>query len=392
MPQVIPTAEPIICDANDWKARFETVKSTFSSRVWQISNAALNRSIIAYNENSIAEQRGKCREETEILAILTGLEIDSAKSGVKPDLSEYLGTKAVAKSHFLRYKSLLEKSEGRRAWYEPTFEEQFEKFFSDTNWDKVDSNVERLPYLAYMLGKNTKPIVDKPALDSELFTFADYDNWKDKLNSSKMEQLTALISDYERCLSRIRACSQPINNKQRRNDIQHILYSRRQDSEYDTDMLYTLLQDIPPERITSIRQKLQTQKWHLTSKEQRNEMLSEWLPELEQYYELFHDFRFGGYRILIDLIADIDNENTLTDRKRLIRDGDSAEFRQLVEAYLQKPVNMYYREAVASECRKLIETIVKADEAVKYLVAMDKRKALFDLLLDRIEKHVRRAK
>ncbi len=63
-----------------------------------------------------------------------------------------------------------------------------------------------------------------------------------------------------------------------------------------------------------------------------------------------------------------------------------------MEAYLQKTVNVYYREAVANECRKLIETIVKADEAVKYLVAMGKRKALFDLLLDRLEKHVRRAK
>ena len=129
----IPSAKSVILNANDWQARFETVKSTFSSRVGQISNATLNRSIIAYNENSTAEQRDKCREETEILAILTGLEIDSAKSGVKPDLSEYLGTKTVAKSRFLRYKSLLEKSEGRRAWYEPTFEEQFEKFFADTD-------------------------------------------------------------------------------------------------------------------------------------------------------------------------------------------------------------------------------------------------------------------
>ena len=84
----IPSAEPVIRDATDWQARFETVKSTFSSRVGQISNAALNRSIIAYNENSDDELRDKCREETETLAILTGLEIDSAKSGVKPDLTE----------------------------------------------------------------------------------------------------------------------------------------------------------------------------------------------------------------------------------------------------------------------------------------------------------------
>ncbi|MGN0615651.1 hypothetical protein [Ruminococcus flavefaciens] len=63
-----------------------------------------------------------------------------------------------------------------------------------------------------------------------------------------------------------------------------------------------------------------------------------------------------------------------------------------MEAYLDKPVDMYYRDAVANECKKLIESVMKPDEAVRYIVAMGKRKVLFDLLLDRIEKHVRRAK
>lgn len=157
-------------------------------------------------------------------------------------------------------------------------------------------------------------------------------------------------------------------------------------------MLYTMFQGTSPERITAIRQELQAKSWHLTPKEQRDDLLAEWIPELERYYPLFSDFRFGGYRVLIDLIADIDDENNLTDRKRLIRDGDPPDFIQLMEAFLNKNVNVYYRDAVAGECRKLIEAIMKPDEAVKYIVAMDKRKVLFDLLLDRIEKHVRREK
>lgn len=52
---MIPSIDSLIRDANDWQARLETVKNTFSSRVGQISNATLNRSIIAYNENSTAE-------------------------------------------------------------------------------------------------------------------------------------------------------------------------------------------------------------------------------------------------------------------------------------------------------------------------------------------------
>lgn len=127
----IPSEEPLISDANDWEARFEAVKNSFSSRVGQISNAALNRSIIAYNENNSAQEREKCRQDTETLAILTGLEIDSAKTGIKPDLSEYLGIKAVRRSPFLKYKALLEKADEKRAWYEVPYKVQFENFFKN---------------------------------------------------------------------------------------------------------------------------------------------------------------------------------------------------------------------------------------------------------------------
>jgi len=46
------------------------VRDTFSSRIGQICNAAFDRSVIAYDENSTAEERQRCREETETLAIL----------------------------------------------------------------------------------------------------------------------------------------------------------------------------------------------------------------------------------------------------------------------------------------------------------------------------------
>lgn len=81
---MIPTAQPQIHSADDWEARFETVRSTFSSRVGQICNAALDRSIIAYNENSDAEERERCREETETLAILTGLRSTRPRAASAP--------------------------------------------------------------------------------------------------------------------------------------------------------------------------------------------------------------------------------------------------------------------------------------------------------------------
>lgn len=127
---MIPSATPLIRSAEDWEARFEVVRGTFSSRVGQICNAALDRSIIAYNENSDAEERKRLQDETEVLAILTGLEIDSAKSGIRPDLDEYLKTRRVRRTPFLQYKNLVDDAEEtRRAWYEETHQQRIKAFF-----------------------------------------------------------------------------------------------------------------------------------------------------------------------------------------------------------------------------------------------------------------------
>ena len=388
----IPSEKPLMRDANDWEARFETVKNTFSSRVGQISNAALNRSIIAYNENNSTEEREKCRQETETLAILTGLEIDSAKTGIKPDLSEYLGKKAVRRSMFLRYKALLVKSEKKRAWYEVPYKKQFENFFKKTDWDKVDSNLERLPNLAYRLELNTKFKKDKPASDEELFVFAQSPDWKEQLDSAILERVSVLINDYNDVLKRIRACNQPIKNKPRQGDIRRILYARGQDRAYDADELYAEFTGISAERISKIRRQIRSEKWHFVRPEERADLLKEWLPELEDYSDLLCDFRCGGYRVLGDLIADIDDANTLSDSRRYFRENDSEQFRVLMTAFTEKPAYMNYRDAVSKKCRDILSSIIKPDIAVKYLVALGNRKELFEVLYDKVEKHLRRCK
>ncbi len=388
----IPSEEPVISDSGDWEARFETVKNTFSTRIGQISNAALNRSIIAYNENNSAEERERCRKETETLAILTGLEIDSVKTGIRPDLSEYLGTVTVPRSRFLKYKTLLEKSEERRAWYKPSYKEQFEKFFEKTDWDKVDSNLERLPWLAYNLGQNLKFREDDPADDSELFTFAVSPDWKEGLDKNVLEQVSALIREYNNVLDRIRFCRQPVRNKPRRSDIHRILFMRGQNDDYDEDELYALFCDISAERIRQIRKDIREQKWYCAKPERREELLSSWLPELSDHYELFCDFRCCGFRILGDLICDIDDENRLSDSRRFLRENDSGQFRDMMSAYLEKPVHQDYREAVAARCRTLLEQSLKSDQAIKYIAALGRRRELLELYYDRLEKYIRRCK
>ena len=385
---MIPTAQPQIRNADDWEARFETVRSTFSSRVGQICNAALDRSIIAYNENSDTEERERCREETETLAILTGLEIDSAKSGIRPDLDEYLTHKTVKRSDFLKYKTLVEEMETRRAWYEPTHATKVKAFFKKVDWSKVDSNVERLPYLAQQLKKNTPRIKARPAKDEELFSFARQPDWKEQLNSDKLAAVDALLRDHDACLSRIRACRVPMKEKKRKNDVERILYAKGQEDAYDPDELYALFGSLPPEKVSALRQAMREQAWHLMDEDARERFLREWVPEFEDIYDLLTDFRFGGYRILGDIVCDMEDENTGREKKQLFRESDSKAFTAMMKAFADKSVSRSYRDAVTAKCRELLTAIVRPTLAVRYVVALGRRDLLWDLLPEYIEKNV----
>lgn len=199
----IPTAEPLISDANDWYARFLTVKSTFSSRVGQISNAALSRGIIAYDESLTEDEREHYLQEVETLAILTGLEIDSAKSGIKPDLLEYIEHSKVTKSLFLKYKAIID-SDRFSKWYADSKHIKLKKYFEKVDWNKVTSNLEKLPYYAFNLEKYTEKALVKPVPDESLFEFANVPAWKEKLNPDTLKKVESIIADYEEALKRVR--------------------------------------------------------------------------------------------------------------------------------------------------------------------------------------------
>lgn len=387
----IPSEEPVIRDANDWHDRFITVRDTFSSRVGQICNAAFDRSVIAYDESRPEEERQRYREETETLAILTGLEIDSAKSGVKPDIDEYIKRRTVQRSEFLKYKVLMD-DDGDRAWYEPTVRQRKKEFIETTDWDAVSSNVERLPYLAYMLEKHTPKIKEKPPEDAELFTFAKRPDWKERLDKPTLDAVAALLADYEGCLTRIRGCRAPINKRRRQSDIERIFYGRGQEDDYDSETLYAVFSELEPERVTELRQAIREQAWHLMDREARLDFLRDQIPDLEDFFPLLSDFRFGGYRILGDLICDVDDENNAEKNRKLHRPRDSEAFQAMMQAYLDKPRSQSYKDAVAKVCRKRLDKIVKAHFAVFYVVALGKRRLLWDLLPDAVEENAVRFK
>jgi len=318
------------------------------------------------------------------------LEIDSAKSGVKPDLSEYLGAKDIKRSRFLRFKDIMDAAEERRKWYEPTPAERLKAYYEKTDWSKVDSNLEKLPYLAYQLQRHTpkkKPRKNKPA---DLYTFA-VPGWEKKLDPTILSAVSALAQDYKHCLQRIRASRQSIKERARQSDIAKILFARCQEDDYDTDTLYALFSALSQEQVTELYRAIRDNSWHLMPEESREAFLRRYLPEdFAEYFDLLTDFRCSGYRILGDLVCDCMDAYRLEDQRKLHSEQDSPAMAAMLDAYLNKTSGADYKTTVALECRKQLDAIVKASDAVKYAVAIKDKDFLWDILYDKIYDHAKR--
>ncbi len=381
----IPAAEPLIADAQDWDARAKAVKSTFSSRVGQISNAALRFGIVAYDENNEDEMRDQSRMDTEALAILTGLEIDSAKSGVKPDLTEYLYGKITKKSLFLRYKSI-SKDNRERKWYEPTKDRDIKDFIESVDWDEVSSNMERLPYYAYTLGTDTVNHKPKPADDEKLFAFAAEPGWKEKLDLFTMERVKAIISAYHAADARIRHIKHLSTELKRKKDVTRILFSRGQLEEVDADTLYGIFDNASPQQIRKARIALTEQHWYLTPKNDREIAWYSIVPSgvSSEYLNIFCDFRNGGYRLLGDIICDLDE---LYSNREIIREiikcDDSPELKLILNGILSAAD---YKEVIIKKCISLLsppdrhKLRVDPEEAVKCAIALGERRFVLEVL------------
>ena len=381
----IPTEQPLIADANDWYERFITVKNTFSSRVGQISNAALSRGIIAYDENTADEEKERYYHEVETLAILTGLEIDSAKSGVKPDLSEYIEKKNTRRSLFLRYKAIVGSDDGHK-WYELSKNARLKKYFESIDWNGVSSNLEKLPYLAYMLERETETVTVRPVSDEQLFTFAQTPDWKDTINTEMLTRVAELIKDYETALNRVRHIKHISTDMKRKGDIYRILFARGQEKDYTVDELYSAFDTMLPQQIRKARLILDEVKWHLVPSEERTNILYTICRtgSLYDYLDIFCDFRNGGYRIVGDIICDLDDMYRKMEIQKSAskQKGDSKDLQTLLSGITARAD---YKEQIIRNCLNIIHPANGKNrldyvEVVKCAVALGKRQFALEVL------------
>lgn len=338
-----------------------------------------------YKLRADAEERQQAREEVETLAILTGLEIDSAKSGVKPDLSPYLGKPRKQKNLFLTYKYLVEGKEEKRkgAW---SSAKQARDFLRSTDWEQVDANLERLPYLAWQLEEHTPKLREPSQPDEVLFTFAQDPQWKEKLPQAARKLVEEMVLEYQRCLSRIRASMAPVREQPHRTDVERILYARGQEELVTAEELYAAFSALEPEQAAALLEEIREQVWHFLASGEREEFLREHLPTdlVDAYGGLLCDFRAGGYRILGDLLLDVERENRLEASRQLHRAGDSEQMEEMLRSYENKTAQESYREAAARGYRHYLERHIQPKLAVQCAAALGKRGFLWDVLLDAV--------
>ena len=65
---------------------------------------------------------------------------------------------------------------------------------------------------------------------------------------------------------------------------------------------------------------------------------------------------------------------------------------RLINAYENKPIGQSAREALSECCREIIKEFVSSSEAVKYVVALNKRSFMWDMLNAEVDKWVLRVR
>lgn len=170
-------------------------------------------------------------------------------------------------------------------------------------------------------------------------------------------------------------------------DIRKILFIHGQDNDVSSDDLYGVFQNTTADQIHTVREEMKKQKWQLMPEDEREAFLAEYLLyDRHEYLDLFADFRHFGFRVLVDVICDLDDMYVNEEKKKnaVRTDTDSELVNDIMEHYL-KGRSKDYRDLAASRARGYLDERIDPDKALMCAVALGKRDFAMDVLLDRIE-------
>ena len=152
------------------------------------------------------------------------------------------------------------------------------------------------------------------------------------------------------------------------------------------DELYSLFENMPPQKVRKARHVLEDTRWHLTPPEERQHLLYGLtdVMGLSDYLDVLCDFRHGGYRIVGDIICDLDDMHRNKGIKTNIakQKGDSKDLQKMLMGIENSDD---YKTQIIRNCINVIcppsrRGAIEFDEVVKCAVALGKRQFALEVL------------
>ncbi len=152
------------------------------------------------------------------------------------------------------------------------------------------------------------------------------------------------------------------------------------------DELYAAFDRASSDKILRSRLLLSERQWHLTPPEDREIVLTEILPGLYgyEYADLFCDFRCSGYRILGDIICDMDDlhRSRQIQKNLFAQKGDSKDLVFLLNGIAN---SRDYKEEIVRRCVMALQPPMARnrfdfEEAAKCAIALGKRQFALEVL------------
>ena len=195
------------------------------------------------------------------------------------------------------------------------------------------------------------------------------------------------IARNEEALKRVRQIRHTSTDMRRKNDIYRILFARGQETEYSVDELYADFDDVSPSAVRKARNYLTENVWQFTPPDEREKVIYSLFTAVKiySYADLFCDFSESGYRILGDIICDIDDMYRAMGLKKnlLHQKGDSIQMKLMLAGISQAGD---YKAQIIRNCINVIRPIDRKKitldyaEVVKCAVALGKRQFALEVL------------
>ena len=360
--------------------RLECLQNTFASRIGEISNNALIEAAFAYNDsNSNLDDYNRIVEFT----IISGIEIDSAKSGKKPDLADY---------EKIKYK----KNKISKEIYNclNLYLEAKKAYDKDSSITKALNLVDELNHLIdnetfYENNHFGSNVLDalyimneiKPPHKKEI---------KSALKFDKNDY--SYTNEYAKCLAIIRTyrdCSFFINRvlsnkaKEANQNKQDIIYSQIEEILNDRISINELLDCMTIDNLLAaellVKYIESDKKYHfLTDLNERKEFIKTLFPKLDdsKIIDIFTDFNHDGFRLLFlylnylkreittcQLSMDFENDN-LSEK---LNDTITEDYKRYVDEY-HKYLNGFLDPNLDPEeiYRKLLDYLEKEIKDIEF--------------------------